>query len=169
MGFFTKAVFFIGLLYVLYTSYGDEFLKNSANRSRIPDASEHNRANIVHSLEIPMHKDGHYWLNMQVSNQDMRFIVDTGATVVTLSHADAEKMNIYLHDNDYNIPVRTAAGLTKMAEINIDRMSYGVIEIYNVKALVAQEGMLSVSLLGMNFLNRLDGFQFSDGKLILEQ
>ena len=144
MGFFTKAVFFIGLLYVLYTSFGDEFLKNSSNRSRIPDASAQTRANIVHSLEIPMHHDGHYWLDMQVSNQDMRFIVDTGATVITLSHADAEKMNIYLHDNDYNVPVRTAAGPTKMAEINIDRISYGVIEIYDVKALVAQEGMLSV-------------------------
>ena len=65
--------------------------------------------------------------------------------------------------------MNTAGGETKMAEINIDRISYGVIDIYNVDALVAREGMLSVSLLGMNFLNRLDRFQFNDGKLLLEQ
>lgn len=169
MGFFTKAVFFIGLLYVLYTSFGEEFLTNSSNRSRMPSTSEQNAANVVHSLEIPMQRDGHYWLDMHVSNYDVQFIVDTGATLVTLSYADAEKMNLYLNKSDFNIPVNTAGGVIKMAEINIDRISYGVIDVYDVKALVAQKGMLSVSLLGMNFLNRLDRFQFKDGKLIIEQ
>ena len=56
-----------------------------------------------------------------------------------------------------------------MAEINIDRISYGLIDIYDLDALVAHEGMLSVSLLGINFLNRLDQFQFNYGKLLLEQ
>ncbi len=169
MGFFTKAVFFIGLLYVLYTSYGVDFLTNSANRSRMPNTEEKNVTNVAHSLEIPMQRDGRYWLDMQVSNYDVQFIVDTGATLVTLSYSDAQKMNLYLNESDFSIPVNTAGGVTKMAEINIDRISYGVIDVYNVQALVAQEGMLSVSLLGMNFLNRLDRFQFDDGKLIIEQ
>ena len=116
-----------------------------------------------------MQREGHYWLDMQVSNYDVQFIVDTGATLVTLSYSDAQKMNLYLNESDFSIPVNTAGGVTKMAEINIDRISYGVIDVYNVQALVAQEGMLSVSLLGMNFLNRLDRFQFDDGKLIIEQ
>ena len=169
MGFFTKAVFFIGLLYVLYASYGVDFLSNSANRSRMPNTEEKNVTNVAHSLEIPMQRDGHYWLDMQVSNYDVQFIVDTGATLVTLSYSDAQKMNLYLNESDFSIPVNTAGGVTKMAEINIDRISYGVIDVYNVQALVAQEGMLSVSLLGMNFLNRLDQFQFDDGKLTIEQ
>lgn len=169
MGFFTKAVFTIGLLYVFYSTFGEEFLKNAAIRSRMPNASEKSAVNVVHSLEIPMQRDGHYWLDMQVSNHDIKFIVDTGATQVTLSHADAEKMNLYLNDNDFNITVHTAGGATTMAEINLDRISYGVIDVYDVKALVAREGMLNVSLLGMNFLNRLDRFQFNDGKLLLEQ
>ena len=45
---------------------------------------------------------------------------------------------------------------------------HGVVQIVEAP-FVAQEGMLSVSLLGMNFLNRLDRFQFDDGKLIIEQ
>jgi aspartyl protease family protein len=106
---------------------------------------------------------------MDVSNNPIAFIVDTGASVVTLSHQDAENLNLYLSDFDYNITVRTAAGLTTMAEINLDRVTIGVIELYNVKAFVAREGMLSVSLLGMNFLNRLDRFEFQDGQLVMEQ
>ena len=70
MGFFTKAVFVIGLLYVLYSTYGAEFLENSSNRSKMPTETEQNVSSIVHSLEIPMQRDGHYWLDMQVSNHD---------------------------------------------------------------------------------------------------
>lgn len=169
MGFFTKTVFIIGLCYVLYSTFGVEFLTKSSNRSRMPNTAEQSVANVVHSLEVPMQRDGHYWLDMQVSNHDIKFIVDTGATLVTISHNDAEKMNLYLNDNDFNIPVNTAGGVTTVAEINIDRISYGVIAVYDVKALVAREGMLSVSLLGMNFLSKLDRFQFNDGKLLLEQ
>ena len=63
----------------------------SSNRFRMPSETEQNVSNVVHSLEIQMQRDGHYWLDMHVSNHDIQFIVDTGAPRVTLSHDDAEK------------------------------------------------------------------------------
>ncbi|HRW28750.1 MAG TPA: TIGR02281 family clan AA aspartic protease, partial [Emcibacteraceae bacterium] len=80
-----------------------------------------------------------------------------------------QNLNLNLHESDYTIPVNTAAGQTTMAPVTLDVVSVGVIELYDVKAFVARDGMLSVSLLGMNYLNRLDRFSFKDQRLILEQ
>ena len=170
MGLIAKTFILFGIGYFLFTTFAEDVLRYTANEQRSTERkSEDNTGNLVHSIEIPRQRDGHYWVNMDVSNNPIAFIVDTGASVVTLSHQDAENLNLYLSDFDYNITVRTAAGLTTMAEINLDRVTIGVIELYNVKAFVAREGMLSVSLLGMNFLNRLDRFEFQDGQLVMEQ
>ncbi|MDG1707708.1 MAG: TIGR02281 family clan AA aspartic protease, partial [Emcibacteraceae bacterium] len=168
MGFIAKTFILLGIGYFLFNTFAEDILKYTANEQPTAEIKTQDKiSNLVHSVEIPRQRDGHYWVNMDISNNPIAFIIDTGASVVTLSHNDAEKLNLYLSDFDYNITVRTAAGLTTMAEINLDRMTLGVIELYDVKAFVAREGMLSVSLLGMNFLNRLERFEFQDGQLIM--
>jgi len=121
------------------------------------------------SIQIPIRRDGHYWVNMSVNYNDVNFIVDTGERYVTLSHQDARELNLNFFEKDYNIRVNTAAGLTTMAAVNLDVMKVGTIELRNVKAFVTREGILLVSLLGMNYFNRLDRFEFRDQKLIFEQ
>ena len=167
-------MFYLAVLAVMASFYSDEIFRFVNNQTRLSTGSAASEsssasANLVHTLEIPMRNDGHYWIDMTVDYQSVQFIVDTGASYVTLSHEDGQKLNIYLNESDYNIPVNTAAGRSTVAEININVMSFGIIELYNVKAFVAREGMLSVSLLGMNYLNKLERFEFSDQRLILEQ
>lgn len=162
------------LIATLFVSmFGEKFVanlnnevgKNQENRNK----KTSNTSNIVNAIQVPRQQDGHYWTTMNVSGAQINFMVDTGASYVTLSHDDAKKLNIYLHNSDYNIDVRTAGGMTKMAEFNIDIITLGVIELYDVKALIAQEGMLNVSLLGMSYLNRLESFEFREQELILQQ
>ncbi|MCC3861593.1 retropepsin-like aspartic protease family protein [Pseudemcibacter aquimaris] len=167
--FIQSFIFLLGI-YFLYQYYGEELLTQISNRpNTASNTQQQPNLGVAHSLRFPRSNDGHYWINMNVDNTEINFIVDTGATQLTLSHQDAERLNLYLNENDYTIPVRTAAGMTTVAEITIDRISVGVIELYDVKAFVAREGMLAVSLLGMNFLNRLNRFEFANDTLILEQ
>ena len=173
MGFLIKTVFFCALATLLVSFYGNDLVRLVSNEAKLArDAGPEQLrpdANMVHSLQIPVNRDGHYWLDMDVNNNDVHFVVDTGASYVTLSHQDAQKLDLRIFENDYDVVVNTAAGQTTMAEVNLDVVAVGVIELYDVKAFVAREGMLSVSLLGMNYLSRLDRFEFQDQKLILEQ
>ena len=173
MAFLFKTLFFCGLVTLSVSFYGDDLIR-IINQGSIPDKNgasnkSSSNVNIVRTLKIPRQSDGHYWLDMNASGSNIRFIVDTGASYVTLSHRDAEQLNLHLSENDYDVPVNTAGGLTTMAEANIDVLTFGSIELYDVQAFVAREGMLNVSLLGMNYLNRLDRFEFRDRQLIFEQ
>ncbi|MCP5382340.1 MAG: TIGR02281 family clan AA aspartic protease [Kordiimonadaceae bacterium] len=168
-----KLVFFCGIAGTLVINYGDQITTMIDHHVRATEGRNASRetstANVVNSMEVQRSGDGHYWLDMNVNSQNIHFIVDTGASYITLSLQDAQNLNLNLHESDFTIPVNTAAGQTTMAAVTLDVVSVGVIELYDVKAFVAREGMLSVSLLGMNYLNRLDRFSFKDQKLILEQ
>ncbi len=172
MRFLTKIFFFALFASVCFAYYGDDLVRVVQNNVRLAQDSApaeiRNAANIVHTLEIPMHEDGHYWTEANVNGGSTRFVVDTGASIITLSYDDAKKLNLPYFENDFDVVVNTAGGQTLMAEVTLDVVSVGVIELYNVKALVAQEGMLPVSLLGMNFLNQMRRFEFSNGNLIVE-
>ncbi len=173
MGKLIKILILCGLVALFFASYGDKIIISIQNIIRLSgDVASRQSSpvvNITNSMEIPLQNDGHYWVEMAVNNTPINFIVDTGASFVTLSHADAEKLYLYISENDYIHNFRTAGGTVNMAEVNIDRLSVGFIEVYNVKAYVAREGMLSVSLLGMNFLNKLESFEFRDKELLFQQ
>jgi len=53
------------------------------------------------------------------------------------------------------------------AAVTIDRLAVGPIERRNLKALVAPEGVLDQSLLGMTFLDTLSGYSISGDRLVL--
>lgn len=164
----------LGILAAIFVSfYGNDIVDSLDDQRRLnrgpASTSFAGSALPSSSIQIPIKRDGHYWVNMSVNYNDVNFIVDTGASYVTISHEDGQRLNLNLFENDYNIRVNTAAGQTTMAEVSLDMMKIGGIELRNVRAFVAREGMLSVSLLGMNYLNRLDSFEFRDQKLIFEQ
>ena len=69
---------------------------------------------------------------------------------------------------DFNIPVSTANGVAMAAHVKIDKISIDGIEVEDVDGMVAQEGALEGTLLGMSFLSRLDSFKVEDGVLYLK-
>ncbi len=96
-------------------------------------------------------------------------MVDTGATVIALTERDAAMLGIHpaeqrihRHDQDRE---RHGAGRAGPAQHGRGRRSHG----RNVAAMVMPDGALSENLLGLSFLSRLRRFEYSDGKLVLEQ
>lgn len=98
--------------------------------------------------------DGLFYVNAVVNGKSLRFLVDTGATVVVLTAADAQAAGISLQDSHYNANVDTVGGSTSMAWTQIDQFSLGTRKVYNLKAAVVRNG-LGVSLLGQNALAQL--------------
>ena len=94
-------------------------------------------------------------------------LIDTGASFVTLSHRDAERVGIDPGTLDFTIPIRTANGTMQAASIMLDSLAVGSIEQKNIRALVAPRGSLGQSLLGMSFLDALHGYAISGDRMVL--
>lgn len=110
--------------------------------------------------------DGHFWAEATVNGKRVRFLVDTGATTVALTSADAQRLGLDLDRLDFDRPVLTAAGEAKAALVELDYISVAGAKVDRVQALVLKEG-LSASLLGMSYLGRLSRFEATPTALIL--
>ena len=111
---------------------------------------------------------GHFMIDAKVNGYPIHFLVDTGATKVTVSAKDAKNLGINIENLKYNIRVQTAKGINFVAYVVFDYIHVGDIIVKNVDGYVAKEG-LSGSLLGMSFLNRLSKYEVGKGSLTLWQ
>ena len=119
------------------------------------------------TVRIRKKDNGHFVVNTITSRKPITMLVDTGASNVVLSARDARAIGITPESLNYVIPVNTAAGKTMAARIVLNQITIGPITINSVEALVAREGELQESLLGMSFLNRLRSYEVSGDFLIL--
>jgi len=109
---------------------------------------------------------GHYYVTADVGGAEIRFLVDTGASLIALSADDAERIGLEPDSLDYNGVVQTANGTTRVAPVTLDEVRIGQMEVDRVEAIVSQAPM-GMSLLGMSFLRRLEGYRVEDGNLVL--
>jgi aspartyl protease family protein len=120
------------------------------------------------AASIAKSSDGHYWANGDVNGSRVRFLVDTGATEVALTPADAQKLGYDLGGLKYGYRVVTAAGQTRAAAVRLASVTVAGARLENVDALVIEKG-LDTSLLGMTYLGRLASFQATRHALILQR
>lgn len=116
------------------------------------------------SLAIPEHSGnttlfadsgGHFYATTTIKNSTVRFMVDTGATMVTLSSSEAKRIGLDFAKGE-RIVMMTANGPVRAYRTKITTMRLGEITLQNVDALVAEGDALNIGLLGMSFLNRLE-------------
>jgi aspartyl protease family protein len=112
------------------------------------------------SIALTADARGHYFVDAQVNSQGVRFMVDTGATLVTLSSGDAERLGLnYLAGPVMRL--NTVNGLARAWQVRLDTLRIGGITQNNVEAAVVEFATIP-SLLGMNVLNRMDMHQNGD-------
>lgn len=110
---------------------------------------------------------GHFETNALINGAQVHMLVDTGASSVVLSHADAQAVGINPENLSYTVSVMTANGRTSAAPTRLSEIAIGPIVRRNISALVAQEGQLDQSLLGMTFLSTLGSLQMQTDELKL--
>jgi len=118
------------------------------------------------AMQIPRAQDGHYWVTGEVGDRRIRFLVDTGATTVSLTPADARTLGVDPDRLAYRYEVSTADGHARAAKVRLTSLSVGGATLKDVDALVIEKG-LPTSLLGMTYLGRLSKFEAGPEGLVL--
>ena len=121
----------------------------------------------VHTVQIPRGSNGEFAVQTRINGIAAPMVVDTGATSVVLTYETAKAVGLPLELLEYNVDVQTASGQTKAARLWLDRMAIGKLVERSVQALVVPRGQMKTNLLGMSFLDRLDGFEVRAGHLML--
>ncbi|MCZ7642732.1 MAG: TIGR02281 family clan AA aspartic protease [Pseudorhodoplanes sp.] len=119
------------------------------------------------TVEIARGRGGEFSITTQINGARVPMVLDTGASAVVLTQDAAKAAGLPLEILSYDVSVDTANGRTRAAAVTLDRIGIGDIVERAVPALIAQPGQLRTSLLGMSFLNRLQGWEVRGEKLIM--
>jgi aspartyl protease family protein len=119
------------------------------------------------TVQVARARGGDFSVQAQVNGASVNMLVDTGASSVVLTQEAAKAANLPLDLLKYDVLVETASGRTRAASVVLDRVSVGGIVERRVPALISAPGDLKTSLLGMTFLNRLQSFEVSGGRLMM--
>jgi len=103
-------------------------------------------------IRIPMAIDGHFWIEGRINGERVKFLVDSGATMTTVSTPTARRASVAVSPTPDQI-VRTGNGIIKVSSGRARRLQVGTIERTEFGMHVAGEDDLNV--LGMNFLSSL--------------
>ncbi len=124
-------------------------------------------ANADRVLAVHADYHGQYVVHPSIDNYRVRMMVDTGASFVVLSDADARALGIRPDRAAYSVAVGTANGVVRGARTTLREVRLGDISVRDVEAIVLPAGALSISLLGTSFLRRLRGYEVQGGRMVL--
>ena len=117
-------------------------------------------------VDVPRRRDGHYYMELEINGTPLEFVVDTGATHIVLSQADALAVGVVQEDLAYTGRARTANGMVRTADVRLDSIRLGEITDTDVRAIV-NEGELDTSLLGMSYLQGFGKIEIEGDRLRL--
>jgi aspartyl protease family protein len=118
----------------------------------------------AHVLTLTQDDAGDFYVYGAANGTRIRFLVDTGASDIVLSPADARRLGIDMSALHFVSGFETANGVGAGARTTLDTLSVGTIQLWNVPVSINRTDM-HASLLGMAFLKRLKAFEFSGRKL----
>lgn len=112
-------------------------------------------------------RGGQFLARSMVNGTPVTMIVDTGATSTVLTASDAQRAGIPVESLSFSLPIATANGPARAAHAVVGEISVGDIVRRDMDVMVASPAMLNQSLLGMNFINSLSGFDIRGDRLTL--
>jgi len=120
------------------------------------------------AVAINRDDSGHFHVTALVNGVQIYFLIDTGASQVALTAADATKLGINVNALTYDVPISTAGGTSYVAGIPKVSVQIGDIVIQGASATVSHAQDLDSSLLGMSFLSQLASFSVEGDRMILQ-
>ena len=116
-------------------------------------------------VKLASNSQGHFVASGQINGQPVEFMLDTGATDVSIPAEMAERLKL---EKGFGVTLSTANGRTQGYRTRIDRLQLGDIVLRDVRALVVPGLDGKQVLLGMSALNKLE-FTQRGGTMLLRQ
>ena len=150
--------FVIFLLAILLALIWENHLDNKINGDNLNNGQN--------EFVLTGSRDGHFYINLNVNNYQIDFLVDTGASSIILSNSDGKKLGFDTEALSYWKSATTANGEILISPVILDQIKMGPIRFSNVKAFISQKNM-EKSLLGMSFINRFKKLEINQNKMTI--
>lgn len=117
-----------------------------------------------HVIRIKADSNGHYYVKGSADGVPIEFMIDTGASYVTLSKEAAGRLGV--GPLNFNIATNTANGPIQNAQITIGQLTVGSFNVIRMPAVV-NGGALDMPLLGMSWLGLFKSIEIQNGVMTL--
>ena len=111
------------------------------------------------SVQLEADRRGHYIVSGLVNGESVTFLVDTGASGVSIPGNVAKRLNL---KPGVQFPVNTANGTIMVRETELSELAIGELTLKNVRASINSSMDGEVGLLGMTFLRHFELVQKDD-------
>ncbi|HAT49978.1 MAG: TIGR02281 family clan AA aspartic protease [Nitrospirae bacterium] len=157
----------LALLFILFSGY--------VFRNELSGVGQRLRAALVPhsgvesqpgSMRFVRSDDGHFHIHAQINGVGVLFLVDTGASDITLDKKTAARIGIDMEKLNFIKTYNTANGVVRGAPVRLEHFSVGSLNLSSLPASV-NEGAMNQPLLGMKFFNRLQSFDVKDDLLTI--
>ena len=120
------------------------------------------------TIALPRAPDGHYYVTAEVNGAAIDFLVDTGASDIVLSRADAARIGFDLEKLAFLGSARTANGIVPIAYSRLKTIQLGPYLDQGVSVAI-NGGEMEKSLLGMSYLGLFGRIEIAQDQLILRR
>jgi len=110
--------------------------------------------------------NGHFFTVADVNGEPIKFVVDTGATEVALTQDDARRAGVQFDPGQFDVVGTGASGAIRGQEVELEDVVLDGKRVSGIHAVVLDG--LTISLLGQNYLRRLDSVAISGDKMTLK-
>jgi len=117
-------------------------------------------------IVLPADSRGHFMTQGAINGRTVTFMLDTGATSIALSAADAQRIGLD-YSKGQRVQMNTANGVSSGYKLRLQSVRVGDVEVYDIDAIVSPQPMPFV-LLGNSFINRFSMRRDAD-QMVLEK
>lgn len=119
--------------------------------------------------EVVLHRgaDSHFRATVKINGVDIDMLVDSGASVVALSQADAERVGLFSNPSEFSATAQGAGGAVPVKPVKLDRVALGPIEKHDVQGVIIGSDM-NQSLLGQSFLKQIGSVTIKDDTMTIK-
>ncbi len=147
----------------ILTLFFNNLLENQYNPNQVVNSNSYQDG--TREVILQRSRNGHYVATGALNNLAVNFLLDTGATWVSIPEHIANKINL---SKGVEMDVSTANGTITTYATRVDTVTLGDIQLHNVRASINPYASDDDILLGMSFLKELELIQRGN-TLILRQ
>ncbi len=137
---------FLALLTFGFNNYLEQ--QNNPNQVVVTNFDE-----TIAEVRLKQNRQGHYLANGQINHSPVTFMLDTGATLISIPETIADRLKL---DKGFPIQSRTANGNITVYSTRLETVSIGAIELKNIRATINPYMHGNEILLGMSFMKHLE-------------